>query len=220
VYDVSGDGDTVVAAVAAALAAGIGLDDALHLANTAAGIVVGKIGTAVIHAEDLTHALRAGTFIANEEKVLVRSAAVEQAARWKKQGLRVGFTNGCFDLLHPGHVSLLRQSRSRCDRLVVGLNSDRSVRELKGPTRPVQEEAARAQVLASLADVDAVVIFDEETPIALIEALRPDLLVKGADYTVETVVGAEIVKAYGGEIYLADLAAGHSTTATISRLRV
>jgi len=220
VFDVSGAGDTVVASFAAALGRGIAAEDAARIANLAGGIVVGKIGTAVIHAEDLTHALRAGTFIANEEKVLVRSAAVEQAARWKKQGLRVGFTNGCFDLLHPGHVSLLRQSRSRCDRLVVGLNSDRSVRELKGPTRPVQEEAARAQVLASLADVDAVVIFDEETPIALIEALRPDLLVKGADYTVETVVGAEIVKAYGGEIYLADLAAGHSTTATISRLRV
>ena len=220
VFDVSGAGDTVVASFAAALGRGIGAADAARIANLAGGIVVGKVGTAVIHAEDLTHALRTSTFIANEEKVLVRSAAVEQVARWRKQGRRLGFTNGCFDLLHPGHVSLLRQARARCDRLVVGLNSDRSVRELKGPSRPVQEETSRAQVLASLADVDAVVIFDEETPIALIEALRPDLLVKGADYTVETVVGADIVTAYGGDVFLADLAAGHSTTATISRLRV
>ena len=133
-------------------------------------------------------------------------------------GLKVGFTNGCFDLLHPGHVSLLEQARAACDRLVVGLNSDASVRRLKGDSRPVQGEAARAAVLASLASVSRVVVFGEDTPLAVIEALRPDVLVKGADYSVEQVVGAELVQGYGGQVVLAELAPGHSTTATIGRL--
>ena len=131
---------------------------------------------------------------------------------------RSGFTNGCFDLLHPGHISLLRQARAACDRLVVGLNSDASVARLKGPSRPVQAETARAVVLASLEDVDRVVVFGEDTPLELIEALRPDVLVKGADYSVEEVVGAKEVQAYGGEVVLAELKPGHSTTATLNRL--
>jgi D-beta-D-heptose 7-phosphate kinase / D-beta-D-heptose 1-phosphate adenosyltransferase len=132
--------------------------------------------------------------------------------------LTIGFTNGCFDLLHPGHVALLAQARAACDRLVVGLNSDTSIARLKGPSRPVQPEAARAAVLASLASVDLVVIFAEDTPLALIEAIRPDILVKGADYRVEEVVGADLVQAYGGKVLLADLVAGHSTTATIKKI--
>ena len=134
-------------------------------------------------------------------------------------GYRIGFTNGCFDLLHPGHVHLLEQARAACDRLVVGINSDHSVRGLKGPARPVQPEAARAAVLGSLASVDLVCIFEEDTPLALLEAIRPELLVKGADYTVETVVGAELVQGWGGKVMLADLLPGHSTTATVARLR-
>jgi D-beta-D-heptose 7-phosphate kinase/D-beta-D-heptose 1-phosphate adenosyltransferase len=132
--------------------------------------------------------------------------------------LKVGFTNGCFDLLHPGHVSLLEQARAACDHLVVGLNSDASVRRLKGDSRPIQAEAARAAVLASLASVSRVVVFGEDTPLTLIEALRPDVLVKGADYSVDQVVGADIVQSYGGRVVLAELSPGHSTTATVERL--
>ena len=143
----------------------------------------------------------------------------EQVERWRRRGWRVGFTNGCFDLLHPGHVHLLEQSRSWCDRLVVGLNSDDSVKRLKGPARPIQNEAARAAVLSSLATVDCVTVFDEETPLELIRLFQPEVLVKGADYTVETVVGADIVQGYGGQVRLAELLPGNSTTATVARMK-
>ena len=217
VYDVSGAGDTVVATLAAGLAAGLNLRVAVRLANVAAGIVVGKIGTAVAREGDLLNALSAetGTF----RKIVNREAAAEQAERWRRHGWRVGFTNGCFDLLHPGHLHLIDQARANCDRLVVGLNSDASVQRLKGPTRPVHNEASRATVLASLAAVDAVCIFDEDTPETLLRAIRPDLLVKGADYAIDAVVGADFVRSYGGRVMLAELLPGHSTTATVARLR-
>jgi len=144
--------------------------------------------------------------------------AEEQVGRWRRRGWRVGFTNGCFDLLHPGHVSLLSQAKAACDRLVVGLNSDASVKRLKGANRPVQSEAARATVLASLASVDLVAIFEEDTPERLIKALHPEVLVKGADYTIDTVVGADLVQGWGGTVVLAELSPGHSTTATIARM--
>ena len=147
------------------------------------------------------------------------AAALDAAAGWRALGQRVGFTNGCFDLLHPGHVSLLRQARQAADRLIVGLNSDASVRRLKGADRPVQRETARAQMLASLETVDLVVIFAEDTPVRLIEALRPDCLVKGSDYTVAEVVGADIVQGYGGNVMIAEIEPGYSTTGTIRRLR-
>lgn len=216
VYDVSGAGDTVVATLAAGIAAGLSLPVSVRLANIAAGVVVGKIGTAVARTSDIVAALtpQGGAL----RKVVTREAAAEQAERWRRKGYRTGFTNGCFDLLHPGHVHLLEQARAHCDRLVVGINSDQSVRRLKGPTRPVQPEAARAAVLASLAAVDLVCVFDEDTPVNLIEAIRPELLVKGADYTLDTVVGADLVRSWGGKIMLADLLAGHSTTATVARL--
>jgi len=219
VFDVSGAGDTVVAALAAALAGGLDRPSAARLANVAAGIVVGKAGTAVAGPAEILHALHAQDFAQAEDKVLDRAGAVAQAARWRAQGLRVGFTNGCFDLLHPGHVQLLRQARAACDRLVVGLNSDASVQRLKGPSRPVQNELARATVLASLASVDAVTVFAEDTPLELIVALRPDLLVKGADYSAEEVVGAKELATWGGKLLLADLVPGQSTTGTIRRMR-
>lgn len=219
VFDVSGAGDTVVATLAAALAAGMDLESAAALANTAAGVVVGKAGTAVVHTSDLLHALRASDLSTAEAKVLPLGDALETVKHWRHDNLSIGFTNGCFDLLHPGHISLLRQSRARCDRLVVGLNSDNSIRRLKGEDRPVQGEDARAQVLASLETVDLVVIFDEDTPINLIETLRPDCLIKGADYTVDEVVGGDFVTAYGGQVVLAELEPGFSTTGTIKRLR-
>ena len=218
VFDVSGAGDTVVATLAAALGAGAPLDQAAALANLAAGIVVAKVGTAVAYAGDLIAELHHQDLSEAEAKLLTGEQAVDRVAGWRRRGLKVGFTNGCFDLLHPGHVSLLRQARGQCDRLVVGLNSDASVKRLKGEDRPVQNETARATVLASLAGVDAVVLFSEDTPLALIETLTPDVLIKGADYRVDQVVGRDVVEAAGGRVFLADLEAGHSTTATIARL--
>jgi D-beta-D-heptose 7-phosphate kinase/D-beta-D-heptose 1-phosphate adenosyltransferase len=217
VFDVSGAGDTAIATLAAALSARIALTDAALLANLAAGIVVGKIGTAVTYAAELNDALIQADHV-HSGKVQPLSQALERIERWRHRGLKIGFTNGCFDLLHPGHVSLLTEARAQCDRLIVGLNSDASVSRLKGPSRPVNDEAARAAVLASLASVDLVVIFPEDTPLALLEAIRPDVLVKGADYTLEQVVGADLVKTYGGTVVLAELMPGHSTTATIRKI--
>jgi D-beta-D-heptose 7-phosphate kinase/D-beta-D-heptose 1-phosphate adenosyltransferase len=217
VADVSGAGDTVVAVVAAGMAAGLPLAVSARLSNIAAGLAVGKVGTAVARDSDILEALSAERGALR--KVVSRMKATEQAERWRQRGYRVGFTNGCFDLLHPGHVHLLEQARSWCDRLVVGLNADESVRRLKGPTRPVQSEAARAAVLASLATVDLVVLFEEDTPEALIEVIRPDVLVKGADYRVDQVVGGPLVQEWGGVVRLAELLPGNSTTATVARIR-
>ena len=216
VYDVSGAGDTVVSALAAGLAAGLTLRMAARIANIAGGIVVGKVGTSVAREEDLLAAIspQGGTL----RKVVNRDVAAEQVERWRRRGWRTGFTNGCFDLLHPGHVHLLEQARSQCDRLVVGLNSDASVRRLKGATRPVQPEAARAAVLASLSAVDLVVVFNEDTPEETLRELRPELLVKGADYTLDQVVGASMVRGWGGTVWLAELLPGHSTTATVLKI--
>ena len=215
VFDVSGAGDTVVATLALALATGMELGEAARLANLAGGVVVGKVGTAPATAEELRHAADGGR---GEGKLVGVAALTDRVERWRRRGLKVGFTNGCFDLLHPGHLSLLRQARAASDRLVVGLNSDASVRRLKGAGRPVSDEAARATVLAAVSDVDAVAIFEEDTPIKLIEAIRPDVLVKGADYTVEQIVGADFVLAYGGKVVRAEIAPGHSTTATVAKI--
>lgn len=217
VYDVSGSGDTAVSTLAAAIAARLDLDTAVRLANLAAGVVVGKAGTAVARQAELLGALNPQRTALR--KVVSREGAAEQVERWRRRGWRIGFTNGCFDLLHPGHIHLLETARSRCDRLVVGLNSDASVRRLKGPPRPIQPEAARAAVLASLASVDLVVLFQEDTPEILIAELHPDLLMKGADYNVADVVGADLVRGWGGQVALADLLPGHSTTATLARIR-
>ena len=218
VFDVSGAGDTVAAVIGAALAAGIDLPRAARLANVIAGIVVGKLGTAVAYPAEILRALHASDLMAAEAKVADLDALLDRVGRWRHAGLTIGFTNGCFDLLHPGHVSLLEQAGGACDRLIVGLNSDASVRRLKGAGRPVHAEAARAVVLASLNSVDAVVVFAEDTPERLIEALRPDVLVKGADYALDEVVGADMVQGYGGRVVLADLTPGYSTSGTIKKL--
>ncbi|OYQ35303.1 bifunctional heptose 7-phosphate kinase/heptose 1-phosphate adenyltransferase [Niveispirillum lacus] len=219
VFDVSGAGDTVVAVLAAALTAGADLVEAATLANVAAGVVVAKVGTATVRPNELRDALGHAIVAGPGSKSVTLDQAVEQVERWRRQGLRVGFTNGCFDLLHPGHVSLIAQARAQCDRLVLGLNSDDSVRRLKGPARPVQNVTSRATVLSALGDVDLVVTFADDTPLTLIKALRPDILVKGADYKIDDVVGAKEVMGWGGRVVLADLAAGHSTTNTIERMK-
>jgi D-beta-D-heptose 7-phosphate kinase/D-beta-D-heptose 1-phosphate adenosyltransferase len=218
VFDVSGAGDTVVATLGAAMCVKNELAKAAKLANITAGIVVGKIGTAVAYAQDVIAELHHQEISSAEAKVLTLEQAIDQVTLWRRRKIKVGFTNGCFDLLHPGHVSLLTQARDGCNRLIVGLNSDASVSRLKGDDRPVQSEASRAAVLASLASVDMVVIFSEDTPIELIQTIRPDVLIKGADYTVDNVVGADIVESYGGRVLLANLKDGHSTTATIQRM--
>lgn len=218
VFDVSGAGDTVVAIVAVALDVGADLKTAATLANIAAGVVVGKNGTAVVHTSEILSGLHETALMGSELKISALSEASNKIASWREKGLRCGFTNGCFDLLHPGHISLLSQAKETCDRLIVGLNSDRSVRHLKGENRPVQSELSRAQVLASLADVDLVIIFDDATPIAVIEKLRPDILIKGSDYELKDVVGGDLVSKWGGEVFLADILPGHSTTSTIEKL--
>ncbi|MGK2871809.1 MAG: D-glycero-beta-D-manno-heptose 1-phosphate adenylyltransferase [Alphaproteobacteria bacterium] len=218
VFDESGAGDTCLATLGVALAAGAPLEDAAVLANASSGLAVSKAGTAVVYLDDLAGVLHAADLQGAEAKVRNLPRALETVAKWRALGKSIGFTNGCFDLVHPGHVSLLRQARDACDRLVVGLNTDASVKRLKGEGRPVQSEMARAIVLASLASVDMVVLFDDDTPVRLIEAIRPDVLVKGADYTIEKVVGHEIVNSYGGRILLAKLEDGFSTTNTIARM--
>ncbi|MCE9649125.1 MAG: D-glycero-beta-D-manno-heptose-7-phosphate kinase [Parvibaculum sp.] len=218
VFDVSGAGDTAISTLAAALGAGLPLVDAAGLANAAAGLVVGKVGTAVVYRDELAAKLRERKLTSLDQKVATQHTAQDIAAGWRRKGLRVGFTNGCFDLLHPGHVALLAQARALCDRLVVGLNSDASVTRLKGPTRPVQPEVARATVLASMSNVDLVVLFEEDTPRELIEMLRPDVLIKGGDYSVDTIVGADFVLANGGRVEIIDLVPGFSTTKTVEKM--
>ncbi len=217
VFDVSGAGDTAVAAMSLGLAAGADIVAASTLANLAAGIVVGKLGTAVVTASELIEQLTPLNARSGDNKIFTLESVLQLTRTWREQSLRVAFTNGCFDLLHPGHVSLLDQAKRSADRLVVGLNADDSIRRLKGPDRPIQNEIARATVLSSLKFVDAVVIFAEDTPIDLIEALAPDVLVKGADYTVDRVVGADLVLSRGGKVVLADLVEGQSTTSMVRR---
>ena len=218
VFDVSGAGDSVIACLSLAIGAGAAKPDAAFLANLAGSIVVAKTGTAAVTTDELSAALHNAEVRTADNKISSLHQAKSIIDGWRARGLKVGFTNGCFDLVHPGHISLIRQARAECDRLIVGLNTDDSIRRLKGPDRPATNETSRAIVLASLEDVALVVPFAEDTPINLIETLEPDVLVKGADYTVETVVGADIVQAYGGRVFLAELKAGFSTTGTIQRL--
>ncbi len=217
VFDVSGAGDTVIAVLAAGLASDLSIRDAMKMANHAAGIVVAKVGTAVVTPEELCASLAAEMASAsvNDGRQVDIAEAVALRWAWAKEKLTVGVANGCFDLLHPGHISLIRQAAETCDRLIMALNSDASVRRLKGPSRPIQDEKARATVIGAIKGVSAVVLFEEDTPLQLLEALQPDILVKGADYTEDKVVGAELVRARGGRIVLADLSAGHSTTKLI-----
>ena len=222
VFDVSGAGDTVVATLSLALALHYDIKRAVSLANTAAGIVVGRKGTATITYDDVWGVDNGPGAAAHPEPhahVLDIETAMARVTAWKNTGATVGFTNGCFDLLHPGHLSLLSQARAQCDYLIVGLNGDDSIKRLKGSDRPIQNERHRAQVLSALSYVSGVVIFHEDTPLNLIQKLRPDVLIKGADYTVDQVVGADDVIRGGGRVVLADLKIGHSTTKTVQILQ-
>jgi D-beta-D-heptose 7-phosphate kinase/D-beta-D-heptose 1-phosphate adenosyltransferase len=217
VFDVSGAGDTVVAALAVALATGQPLETSVVIANAAAAIAVSKLGTAVVTRAELTAALDRASHAEDHAGALVsREEAAKIVARWQARGSRVVFTNGCFDLLHPGHIALIEAAAKEGDRLVVALNTDESVRRLKGPTRPIQDEQARARVMGALRAVDLVVLFDEDTPLEAIQAIQPDILVKGADYREDQVVGGDFVKARGGKVVLANLVAGRSTSALVA----
>jgi len=218
VYDVSGAGDTVIATFAAGLVAGLGRIDTAHLANLAAGIVVGKTGTAPIRARELLAVLDKKVACGQAAKIRTVEEAQAQVRGWQAAGERVVFTNGCFDLLHVGHVTYLERARDYGHRLVVGLNTDASVHRLKGPERPLIGQADRARVLVALATVDAVILFDQDTPLALIEQLRPDVLAKGADYREEQVIGAPEVKSWGGRVVLVPLVEDRSTTDIIARM--
>ena len=220
VLDVSGAGDTVVAVLAAMLAMGADFESAMRAANASAAVVVGKQGTATLSASELRSRILPSATLAPEEKIVFDWRELEKPlAAWRAQGLRIGFTNGVFDLLHPGHVKVLAQARGLCDRLVVGLNSDASVKRLKGKDRPIQPEHARAEVLAALEAVDLVAVFEPDTPLELIKRVKPTVLVKGGDYKPSQVVGREIVEAQGGEVILVDLVHGFSTTRIVEKSR-
>ncbi|MBF0284361.1 MAG: bifunctional D-glycero-beta-D-manno-heptose-7-phosphate kinase/D-glycero-beta-D-manno-heptose 1-phosphate adenylyltransferase HldE [Magnetococcales bacterium] len=219
VFDVSGAGDTVIATLAAGLAAGLERLDALRLANLAAGVVVGKVGTTPIELRELLGAVTAGEALEQSAKLCDLEGAERRVKEWRRRGERIVFTNGCFDLLHAGHVSYLERARRLGGRLVVGLNTDASVRRLKGPSRPVIHEEDRARVLAALVAVDLVLLFDEETPLRLIRQLRPDVLAKGADYREDQVVGGAEVKSWGGQVALVPLVEGRSSSDIVARVR-
>jgi D-beta-D-heptose 7-phosphate kinase/D-beta-D-heptose 1-phosphate adenosyltransferase len=220
VRDVSGAGDTVAAALAVALAAGADWETALRIANAAAAVAISKKGTAIVTLAELRRKILPHAFLAAEEKIVAAAGDLDTCLEdWRKQNLRIGFTNGCFDILHPGHVKVLTAARAACDRLIVGLNSDASAKRLKGEGRPVQDARARAEVLAALEAVDLIVIFEQDTPLDLITRIQPSVLVKGGDYTRERVVGHEVVDAYGGEVLLVEVLPGFSTTSLVERAR-
>jgi D-beta-D-heptose 7-phosphate kinase/D-beta-D-heptose 1-phosphate adenosyltransferase len=218
VFDVSGAGDTVIATTAAALVAGFDRRRALELANLAAGIVVGKAGTSPIHREDLCQAIMDATRSNLRSKICDWSEAARRVENWRRQGQKIVFTNGCFDLVHAGHALHLEDARRLGNRLIVGLNSDRSIRGLKGEARPIQIQQDRAILLAAMAAVDAVVTFDEPTPMRLVLAVRPDIMVKGNDYAKEEIAGAADVESWGGKVVTLPLFKGKSTSAIIEQI--
>jgi len=217
VFDVSGAGDTVIAVMALCAASGFNPETSVQVANVAAGIVVGKVGTVPVEKHELLAALAPEIALHAEEKVATQQQLVSRTALWKAAGERVVFTNGCFDLLHVGHITLIEQARRFGDRLIVAINSDASVRGLKGPARPIVAKGDRARVLAALAAVDAVVIFDEPTPLKLIVSTKPDVIVKGGDYDQDTVVGAKDVLSWGGQVKIIPLVEGFSTTRLVAK---
>lgn len=217
VFDVSGAGDTVIAVLALCLASALPAETAVQLANVAAGVVVGKVGTVPVEKHELLAALTPEIALSAENKVMTRQELITRVALWKANNERIVFTNGCFDLLHIGHISLLEQARRYGDRLIVAVNSDDSVCALKGPSRPIVGERYRVGVLAALAAIDAVVVFTEPTPLELIVAIKPDVIVKGGDYNLNTVVGAKEMESWGGQVRIVPLVEGHSTTRLIEK---
>jgi D-beta-D-heptose 7-phosphate kinase/D-beta-D-heptose 1-phosphate adenosyltransferase len=216
IFDVSGAGDTVIAAFAAGIGAGTTPELSASIANIAAAIVVSKTGTATVTPHEILSFLQ--NHPEDENKFYTEDEVVKKVRQWQRKGYTVGFTNGCFDLIHPGHISILQQAKAQCNYLVLGLNSDISVQKLKGPERPIQNEWARAQVLAAFKEVDAIVLFEDESVQRLVEVVRPDVLIKGSDYKIEQVAGAKFVQSYGGRVYLADLVKDQSTSNIVKKM--
>jgi D-beta-D-heptose 7-phosphate kinase / D-beta-D-heptose 1-phosphate adenosyltransferase len=217
VFDISGAGDAVISVLAVGLAAGLSWPEATELANLGAGVAVQKVGTSPVTADELVQVLEQEGVSAANSKILMLEDLLRKIAAWRAEGKKIAFTNGCFDILHVGHVVYLDRARGLADVLIVGLNSDASVRRLKGPQRPLNIESDRARVLAALEPVDGVVLFEEDTPLHLIETIRPDILAKGADYREEEVVGATFVRSYGGDVQLIPLVEGRSTTGILKK---
>ena len=210
VYDVSGAGDTVIATISAMLTASDDMVKAMSFGNLAASKVVAKLGTASLCPGEL---ISAGQ---HQHKSWTIDSLTEQIGSWQADGLKIGFTNGCFDLMHAGHIQLLKACAEKCDKLIIGINSDISVRRLKGDKRPVQSEQSRIAALSALKFVAAVIVFDEDTPIELITALRPDMIAKGGDYQRHEIVGSSVMSDTGGEIHIIPLAEGYSTTSFLA----
>ncbi|CAI2717162.1 D-glycero-beta-D-manno-heptose-7-phosphate kinase [Nitrospina watsonii] len=217
VFDVTGAGDTVISVFGMSLFSGFTFEEAARLSNMAAGIVVGKIGTAVVTLNELNQFLQED-LLRTSPTILEVEEAKKIVSLAKSIGKKVVFTNGCYDLIHGGHIEFIQQSRRMGDILILGLNSDESVRSIKGPSRPIKTQQERANILSALQDVDYIVIFNEETPENLIRELRPDILVKGDDYKIEQVVGREIVEGYGGKVALVPIVKGLSTTNTLDQI--
>lgn len=218
VFDVSGAGDTVIATLAAGIMHGLAPFNSLQLANLAAGVVVGQVGTVPITQDMLLEAISKAQTQVQANKICYLAELQEKVQLWQRNNQKIVFTNGCFDLLHAGHVTYLEKAKQRGDKLILGLNTDRSVSALKGPTRPVVNENDRARVLAALESVDAVILFDDDTPLSLINTIKPDVIAKGSDYTADQVVGGKEVESWGGEIALIDLVEGRSTSNIIKKM--
>ncbi|WP_026841519.1 bifunctional D-glycero-beta-D-manno-heptose-7-phosphate kinase/D-glycero-beta-D-manno-heptose 1-phosphate adenylyltransferase HldE [Citrifermentans bremense] len=217
VFDVTGAGDTVISVLSLGLACGLAMADAAWIANVAAGIAVGKLGTSTVAPQEIVAEVGHGAKD-SDSKIKNLDVLAHAIAREHSRGKKVVFTNGCFDLLHVGHVKYLQKARGLGDILVVGLNTDASVRRLKGEKRPLIEETERAHILAALDCIDYVVLFDEDTPLKVIETLAPDILVKGGDYSIEGVVGREVVEARGGRVELIQFVDGRSTSRIIEKI--
>jgi D-beta-D-heptose 7-phosphate kinase/D-beta-D-heptose 1-phosphate adenosyltransferase len=217
VFDVTGAGDTVIAVLAAVIGAGQSIPEAIALANLAAGIVVAKLGTATVSAPELRRAMQSEQGsergVVSEEQLLI---AIEDA---RASGERIVFTNGCFDIIHAGHVGYLEEARRQGHRLVVAVNSDASIKRIKGDGRPINPADRRMAVLAGLESVDWVLSFDEDTPERLLQSIKPDVLVKGGDYRIDQIVGSEIVKGYGGKVKILGYVESCSTTAIVNKIR-
>ena len=219
VFDVSGAGDTVAAVMTCALSSKASLVDGAKIANIAAGIVVGKFGTASVSASEVIDYFDTNSQHEFKTKIITESDIPKLLQNWRRKGKKIGFTNGCFDILHPGHLSLLRQAKSTCDKLIVALNTDQSIQRIKGQDRPLMREKARAELVASLASVDTVLFFDEDTPLKLIKKIKPNILIKGADYSAKAVIGAQFVTENGGKVILAKITDGFSSSSIIDKMR-
>ena len=225
VFDVSGAGDTVIATLTASIIANLPIKDSLELANLAAGIVVRQLGTMPISLNELLMKLHSLTSINTINKVITKDELLNRIKTFRDHHINtcgkkpiVGFTNGCFDIVHAGHVTYLQEAHKQVDILIVALNSDSSVRNIKGTNRPIIGEADRALVLCSLESVDEVILFDEATPLSLIKSIKPDILFKGNDYTIKNVVGAKEMKQWGGKVVLVPIVKGRSTSKIIKKI--